>query len=165
MTDLCIIWGGNLKKKIYKNPSGRFSQDMRFCNYQCRGGEFYPNEFSNNHLVVKDYSIRNIIKKIRVGDQVSIRGQLVYLTADLIKPGDIFDGKHITWQSSTIRTDGGHGACEVIYVQDIQILQKGNPAARSINLLCLLAILGLMSLNIIQMAKPNEELVDDWKQD
>lgn len=159
MTDLCIIWGNNLKKDIYKKFSGRFSQDMRFCNYQCNGGDFYPSDFSNNHLVVKDNNLRNKIKKIRVGDQVSIRGQLISLTADLIKDGDVFDGQHIIWQSSTTRTDGGHGACEVIYVQDAKMLQEGNPAARSIKFLALLAILGLIFFNIIQLSKPNKELV------
>ncbi len=159
MTDLCIIWGSNLKKKIYKNPFGRFSQDMRFCQYQCNEGDFNPNEFSNNHLVVKDNIVRNKIKKIRVGDQVLIRGHLIYLAADLIKRGDVFDSQHITWQSSTTRVDGGHGACEVIYVQDVAILQKGNPAARIIKILSLLALLSLVALNIIQMTKPNEELI------
>lgn len=159
MTDLCVIWGNNIKKKIYKNPLARFSQDMRFCSYNCAGGEFYQSEFSNNHLVVKDHKIRNKIKIIRVGDQVSIRGQLIYLTADIIKPGDVFDGQHITWHSSTTRTDGGYGACEVIYVTDVQILQRGNPFARFLYFLSAMAILSLIIFNMIQLAKPNEELI------
>ncbi|MFH1690987.1 MAG: hypothetical protein ABIC68_00235 [Candidatus Omnitrophota bacterium] len=158
VTDLCIIWGSNLKKKIYKNPFGRFSQDMRFCNYQCHGGEFNACEFSNNHLIVKDKKMRNKIKKIRIGDQISLRGQLVSLSADLVKQGSVFDGQHITWQSSTTRQDGGHGACEVIYVEDVQILQRGNPVARTLKFLSLLSLFSLIIINLIQMGKPNKEL-------
>ena len=32
-------------------------------------------------------------------------------------------------KTSTIRTDDGAGACEIIYVEDVQILKKGNPVS------------------------------------
>ncbi|MBA7490362.1 hypothetical protein ES702_00900 [subsurface metagenome] len=125
--DLCMIWGENVENKIYKNKSLKFSQDMRFCFAKWQGQiDFNNNQISNNHLVIQDEKIEKELKKISTGDQVKIKGQLVDIEAkNLGKPGK-YDPEYIEWKSSTTREDVGSGACEVIYLSDIEILQKGN---------------------------------------
>ena len=43
-------------------------------------------------------------------------------------PGE-YDPAYFQWNSSVTRTDTEGGACEVIYVSDIEILKKSNPVS------------------------------------
>jgi len=131
--DLCMMWGNNVGSKIYKDKSLKFSQDMRFCFARWEGALNFDNsEVSNNHLIMEDEKVEKKIKKISVGDQVKIKGQLVDVEAkNLGKPGE-YDPEYFTLKSSTTREDTGAGACEIIYVKDVEILQKGNPISHNL---------------------------------
>jgi hypothetical protein len=63
------------------------------------------------HLIPADNEIAKIIKKVRAGHVVEIEGYLVKVQAR--------DGWR--WKSSLTRKDTGHGACEVIWVEDISV--------------------------------------------
>ena len=63
-----------------------------------------------------DESLRAAIKTIKKGDHIRIKGYLV--NVDAVNR----DMKTFTWHSSTSREDGGGGACEIIYVKDIEWL-------------------------------------------
>jgi hypothetical protein len=67
---------------------------------------------ANMHLVPADDYIERRIAELRTGDLVRISGYLIKATAD--------DGWR--WQSSLTRDDVGQGACELIYVESIDIL-------------------------------------------
>jgi hypothetical protein len=69
-------------------------------------------QLSNNHLISDDQLIRDQVRKIKIGDQVRIRGVL----ASYESPGGLRG-------TSTTRTDTGDGACETIYVDRFEILQ------------------------------------------
>ena len=56
------------------------------------------------------------MKRIMPGDHIKIKGYLVNVTASNSK-NDV-----IWWNSSTIRSDTGDGACELIYVTDLEFL-------------------------------------------
>ena len=72
--------------------------------------------FSNNHLVTADTKLLKGIRSIKDGDYVRIKGYLVNLYWNE-------DGENY-WKTSTVRTDDGDGACEVIYVTDIKWLKE-----------------------------------------
>jgi hypothetical protein len=75
---------------------------------------------------------------VHVGDQVHFRGYLVDYT-----------GPAGTRVSSTVRTDTGNGACEVVYVEGFEILDSTNRLWRRAfkgSLLALLASLIVWAL-------------------
>ena len=61
-----------------------------------------------------------------MGDQVKIKGKLVDIFAKNIGEPGKFDPESFEWKSSVTREDTGGGACETIYVEDIEILKKAN---------------------------------------
>ena len=73
-------------------------------------------QYSNNHLVALDDTVRNLIKKIKVGDHVRIQGYLVYIDGHSPSKKDFY------WYSSTTRDDVGGTACEIILVKSIEWL-------------------------------------------
>jgi hypothetical protein len=71
------------------------------------------NQLSNNHLISDDEFIRRQVRKIKVGDQVRLRG---YLSSYTSEGGS-------TRGTSTTRTDTGDGACETIYIEQFKIVE------------------------------------------
>ncbi len=131
MLDVCVVWGNNaggaqLQKIDFWN--GIFT-----CNVKTRDQEawdsFDMNQLSNNHLISDDDDIRDRVRKVKIGDQVRIRGVL----AAYESPG----GRRGT---STTRTDTGDGACETIYVDRFEILRPATSPWR-ISMYVSLAIL------------------------
>jgi len=114
--DLCITWGENLLTNDYKKINfyngstwcySKYSEQVRF--------DF--SKLSNNHLVTNNQKIRDIIEKVRVGDQVSMKGKLVnyYYKST---PSSIR-------KTSITRNDNGAGACEVVFVEEFNVISKG----------------------------------------
>jgi len=68
---------------------------------------------SNNHLISDDEFIREQVKRVRIGDQIRVRG---YLASYSTEGG----GKRGT---STTRLDTGDGACETLYVEGFDIVR------------------------------------------
>ena len=118
--DLGLIWGprmADLKQRYSFNQGGRWlfwsskepvSDDER---------HYITSHISNNHLIPAD-GRRNLFKAIRwpsTGDKVRISGYLVTIK----RPSG-----EVVASSSTSREDSGDGACEVIWVEEIQIGTK-----------------------------------------
>ncbi|MDD5654624.1 MAG: hypothetical protein PHR91_03180 [Candidatus Omnitrophica bacterium] len=121
--DLCMIWGPNVASRVYRDHAVKFSQDCRWCWVQWYGNVgFSMRELSNNHLLINNKYLESKFNRLLRGDQVKIKGKLVSVVAEA--PGK--PQSRITWHSSTNREDTGGGACEVIYVEDIQVLRKAN---------------------------------------
>jgi hypothetical protein len=115
MLDVCVVWGDNtagVQLQKIKFWNGIFT-----CNFQTRDmaawESFDVNQISNNHLISDDDFVRDQVQKIRIGDQIRVKG---YLTSY----GDPNIGLRGT---STTRTDTGDGACETIYVERFRILR------------------------------------------
>ena len=66
---------------------------------------------ANMHMVPADATVARALKRVRVGDVVTLEGDLI--EAD--KPGGW------KWRSSMTRDDTGDGACELVYVKDLRI--------------------------------------------
>jgi hypothetical protein len=118
--DLGLIWGprlADLKQRYTFNQGGRWlfwsskdpvSDDER---------RYITAHISNNHLIPAE-GRRNLFKAVRWpgrGDKVRIAGYLVTIK-------NPFGG--VVVASSTSRDDDGAGACEVIWVEEVQINDK-----------------------------------------
>jgi len=66
---------------------------------------------SNMHMIPAGKAIGRALKKLRVGDVVSLRGYLV----------DVEHASGWSWHSSLSRTDSGAGACELVYVESLGV--------------------------------------------
>jgi hypothetical protein len=119
LRDLCVIWGSNVSSGVY--------QQMEFENDSWTCWAFWPNretgnrfkmtQLSNNHLLVDNEFIRQNLMSAEPGDHIRISGQL----ASYENPSNGFRRG-----TSTRRDDTGNGACETLYVQDIEIVNKAN---------------------------------------
>lgn len=160
--DLCMVWGGNVRDKIYKDKSVKFSQDMRFCFAKWSGGiNFNMEEISNSHLILKNKETERKTKTISRGDQVKIKGKLVNIEAKNLGEAGKYDPDFINWESSTTREDAGAGACEVIYVEDIEILEEANPVSNSLFTLSFFVFISLIISDIVLFfIKPEADRFD-----
>jgi hypothetical protein len=115
MLDVCVIWGDNTaNERLHKID---FWNGIFTCNVKTRDQQawdaFNMDQLSNNHLISDDNFIRRQVRKIRIGDQIRVRGYLAsYSSGGGYKRG-----------TSTTRTDTGDGACETIYVEDFEIVK------------------------------------------
>jgi hypothetical protein len=115
MLDVCVIWGDNPHNERLHKIS--FWNGIFTCNVKTRDQVAWDNfdmdQLSNNHLISDNEYIRDQVRKIRVGDQIRVRGYLAgYTSSGGSKRG-----------TSTTRTDTGNGACETIYVEQFRILE------------------------------------------
>jgi hypothetical protein len=117
--DLCVVWGENLKTDVYSKMN--FSHGEWTCYYKTNSDEVYSRfsaeQFSNNHLLPSTDEIYDKIKNSRIGDQIYIRGYLVDYSIQTP------DGQTGSRETSSVRNDTG---CEIIYVNDFNILSSAN---------------------------------------
>ena len=117
--DLCVVWGNNVRNGAYKDIS--FSSGQFVCNFSTNSSEafaaFDQTAVSNNHLITDDIRLARKVGGIKVGDQIHFRGYLAEYSHN--------HGFPFKRGTSTVRTDSGNGACETVYLQDIEILQHG----------------------------------------
>ena len=120
--DLCVIWGDNLIEDTYREGI-RFWSEPWTCYYQADSREvndaFYRDALSNSHLLSAYESVREQIRSVRIGDQIMIKGQLVNYYPE--------GREYMRRKTSTIRSDTGNGACEVMLVDSLSVLKSGTP--------------------------------------
>ena len=116
--DLCVLFGENLESNQFHHVD--FDSGSNFCYFEYGPGvTFNHGELSNNHMITDNQSIRDRIADIHVGDQIHIVGSLVNYR---------YTRHPQFWrESSTDRGDDGAGACEVIFVDRLEILKRGTP--------------------------------------
>ena len=126
--DVCLVWGSNISRGLHRDRRIKFSQDCRWCwAYWTGDANFNLNELSNSHLLIDSNEGLKLLKSIGLGDQIRIRGKLVNVKAKLIGKKGAPD---MTWNTSVSRTDSGAGACEIIYVEEAEILRQANVIPR-----------------------------------
>jgi len=133
--DVCVIWGKNVETGVYERMTFRNRDFTCFYRYPDRetGELFTENCLSNNHLLPADPFVAAAVRKARKGDQVRFKGWLVSYGQK---------GAPYARGSSTVRTDRGNGACEVVYVTEFEILREANAAWRALYKLSLV-LMGL----------------------
>ncbi|HJP97912.1 MAG TPA: hypothetical protein VJ862_05045 [Rhodanobacteraceae bacterium] len=112
-TDLAFGWGRMSDTAVLRDID--ISQSGRFYYWQVKSFPIPRREIethsANMHMIPANAVVSHELKRVRVGDIVTLVGLLV----EVDKPG----GWH--WRSSMTRTDTGDGACEVVYVQSLEI--------------------------------------------
>jgi hypothetical protein len=90
---------------------------MRFFWYQYENPPPIPKDqiishATNIHIIPSTPELAANCKSLRWGALVHLSGELVEAT-----------GPHIgTWRSSLSRTDSGNGACELLYLEEMEVL-------------------------------------------
>ncbi len=123
--DLCVIWGENINSGIYKKmefKSGDWTCWYSWPNASVRQ-QFRNDQLSNNHLLTDNRAIGESIMKARPGDHIRMEGMLV----DYANPANSFQRG-----TSISRTDTGQGACETIYIEKFEIVQRANVLKRNL---------------------------------
>jgi hypothetical protein len=132
--DICVIWGKNLETGAFREVKF-WSRDFT-CFYSWSspetGRQFSQSHISNNHLITEDAQLRKLIKSVKRGDQVHLRGWLA-------KYGH--KGSRVVRGTSTTRKDTGGQACETVYVTEFEVLKRANPGWRTV-LPASLAVIG-----------------------
>lgn len=113
--DLALAWGPMNDPRVLEAIS--FSQSARFYRWRYEGQPPIPRRdielnSANMHMIPSSDAIARRLKAVKAGDTVRIRGYLVQATSK--------DGW--TWRSSFTREDTGAGACELIFVQELDVL-------------------------------------------
>jgi hypothetical protein len=131
LKDICVVWGDNLKSGAYRDPNISYKSGEFTCYYRWYGRlekPFNPHQLSNNHLLTADENIQDIIRDVRIGDQVRVKGSLV----DYAEAGtDWYRRTSLTRQDNN-HSSRGAGACEVFYADEVEILKKNQPAANEL---------------------------------
>lgn len=122
--DLGVTWGSISETKNFNQI--KWDQSNRFLIYsmyenvipKLGGIDYINSHVANIHLIPKDWTVEATLNKIKDYDIVSIEG---YLT-------DVRKGNKIVYTSDR-RDDNGPGACEVIYVEkiNIKVSRTNNP--------------------------------------
>lgn len=148
--DLCIVWGKNISEKTYLSPDVSFSQGQRFCNYSFHNSPtFYTQQISNNHIVTTNGAILDKLQSINPGDEVKISGQLVNLSVSGVDSGG--SKVNSSWKTSTDRKDTGAGACEVIYVDSVDVLSATHQQDVVANDYSYYVIIGIVALFAVKV--------------
>lgn len=146
VADLCVVWGEhNARSGLYQKLS--FSSGQFTCYVESSDSatweKFVGEELSNNHILVTDKAIRARVKNARIGDQIHFRGYLVNYQL----PGG--------WRNtSTVRTDSGNGACEVVWVEEFDVLKKRPGLGPGLRWAGVLLMLGAVILFLLTALLP-----------
>jgi hypothetical protein len=143
--DLCVVWGPTAMAGVYRGME--FSSGEFTCYARPRSAEaarhFDPTALSNNHLLAAEEGLRERLRKLRRGDQIRLRGQLAAYGHD--------HGFPFRRGTSTRRDDTGNGACETIYVNELEVLRPGNGLWRGV---AGVAPMGLVAAGIAWLRLP-----------
>ena len=127
VVDLCVIWGRNAASGSYRDID--FSSGQFVCYWQTSSQAaftaFDQAAISNNHLLTDDPAVARQLRSVRVGDQIRFRGYLAEYSHN-------HSGQPFRRGTSTVRTDTGNGACETVYVKDVEILHRGGGPWRAL---------------------------------
>ncbi len=122
LKDICIIWGENIVNSSYDKMNFKNGEWTCYARWGSSSreeiGKFRGDKLSNNHLFSDKKKVRQIIRRMKIGDQIYIKGALSKYAEN--------NSSHYRGTSLT-RTDKGNGACETIYVKKAEILKKGMP--------------------------------------
>jgi hypothetical protein len=136
LMDVCLAWGDNAAQDTYRDV--HFSNSQWECRFETHSSQtwkaFRQDQVSNNHLLTDQPAIARAMAAIHVGDQIRLRGFLVNYT---IYRNGVAQGTRI---SSDTRTDSGPGACEVLYVESLDVLDSPGRNWRRLRAAALAAI-------------------------
>lgn len=112
--DFALAWGDLNREDIDDTIS--YAQGMRFYTYRWSAETtvspaYIGSHSANVHIIHSDKNILKKVGGIRKNDHIRLQGYLVQVNFP-----------YGPWRSSLTRTDSGNGACEIMYVTDVQVL-------------------------------------------
>lgn len=121
--DICVLWGDNVSSGVYQkmkfeNKSFSCWESFKPEATQQDWGKFRADQWSNNHILTNNSDIEKKALAAKTGDQIRMKGYLVKYSVK---------GKNGERTSSTTRDDTSQNACEVIFVNDFEIMEASNP--------------------------------------
>jgi hypothetical protein len=112
--DLAMGWGRMSDSDVLQHID--ISQSGRFYYWHVQQFPIPRREIetssANMHMIPADTDVKNQLEQVRTGEVVHLEGFLV----DASRPG----GWH--WRTSMTRDDTGAGACELIYVERVDVV-------------------------------------------
>lgn len=113
--DVALAWGDLNNEEIDKHIS--YSQGGRWYNFCYSpdapvGSSYISKHSANVHLIHKDINILAKLIGISKNSHIKLKGYLVKVHF-----------KDAEWKSSLTRNDTGNGACEIMYVTDVEIIE------------------------------------------
>lgn len=141
--DLCVIWGHNTVDNNFRQLKYRSEPWSCLCSTNSIEvfRNFRQDQMSNNHLLAGDESVREQIRNAHVGDQIYFQGLLVNYAPE--------DKPDLLRKTSTVRTDTGNGACEVVFVTDFRILKPHNARWHALYIFAKRVLLLLLVLKLV----------------
>lgn len=116
VADVCVVWSDNISGADLNRI--RFWNGKFTCNFETGDSgvweRFRQDQISNNHLLTIDEDIRRKIRRVRIGDQIHLRGWLASYAND----------RGFSRGTSITRDDTGNGACETVYLEEFEILRS-----------------------------------------
>ena len=113
--DLAMGWGRMSDETILDKI--KISQIQRFYSWKAEVLPIPRREIekssANMHIIPANKNIKKIVRKADEWDVISLKGYLVKVIAD-----------DFHWKSSLTRNDTGDGACELIWVEEFEILKS-----------------------------------------
>jgi hypothetical protein len=113
--DLALGWGRMTDEAVIEQID--ISQSGRWYTWYTEALPIPAREIethsANMHLIPADDAVESEINRARTGDIIELTGKLVEITAD--------DGWR--WKSSMTREDKGDHACEVVWVEDFEVVE------------------------------------------
>ena len=114
-TDLALGWGPMSDSAVLDRIA--ISQRGRFYYWQVREFPIPERDIvrssANMHLIPADDAVAETLDTVRVGQVIRLSGRLVEARSD----------NGLTMRSSLRRDDSGAGACELIWVESLEVLQ------------------------------------------
>ncbi|HEV7508128.1 MAG TPA: hypothetical protein VGS07_24815 [Thermoanaerobaculia bacterium] len=111
--DLVMTWG-KLPEEPFKSKVS-YGQMTRYYFWHTKSAEldlhYITSHSANMHMIPADDNVRRALLTVGTGDRVRVHGLLVNAKRD--------DGFY--WKTSLTREDDGPGACELVWVEEIQI--------------------------------------------
>jgi hypothetical protein len=152
--DVGVVWGENLTSGDI-NKVDFWSGDFTLFYQYGPGVKFFTNAGGNVHVLAATPEVYDTATSLRRGDQIRLRGCLVnYYRTDW--------GAH--WRKSSLtRDDTGPTACEVMFVEQIEIIERGTPVWYFLNSasfwLLLFSLAGIAGIFVRAVTKPRPKLV------
>jgi hypothetical protein len=113
--DLGLAWGKVTDQASLDKMS--FTHNDRFLSGSSQDPDFCEkwDSISNVHLIPSDKTIQRQLLGLKVGQGVRLKGKLVSATQK---------GSENAWTSSLTRTDAGDGACEIMWVEEVNTIEE-----------------------------------------
>lgn len=141
--DVCLVWGSNVGSGAFRRYD--FWSEPWTCYAQTKRGHesasLNERELSNNHLLTSDPTIRKLIESVSIGDQIRLKGKLISYWPE--------GYSELERRSSMTRSDTGNGACEVMWVEEAEILKRSKLMWRFSASTGYYLLIGAVLLNVV----------------